>query len=114
MENLLMEKKSYINKNFTSVDNTHFFKTFILGNIAWIEIININFNNYKTFALLIKEIVEYFITNEIFYVCQHIDINDSQYFTNSEIIHYENEITVKTPIKYFIEDIINALGIKII
>ncbi len=113
MESLITEEK-YKYKNFISVDNDHIINTYLLCNTAWIEIININFDNYKTFALLIKKIMEYFISNEIYYVCQNICENDTEYFTNSEIIKQENKIIAKTPIEYFIEDIINALGIKII
>jgi hypothetical protein len=102
-----------IEKIFTSLDILHQINTKIIDDICWFEIIKFDFDNQKTFLLLIKDIIDYFKINNIKFIKQYVINEDVEYFKNSSfVILNDNYSVVSTPINYFIDDFINALGIK--
>ena len=52
-------------KDFISIDNIHLIKTSIFDDIGWFQIENVNFENYKTFFLLIKDCIDHFKQNNV-------------------------------------------------
>ena len=102
-------------KIFTSVDSYHEIFTCIIENIAKFQIVTFDASNCKTFALLLKTVIEYFRDNNVYYVIQYIQKTDVEFFNKSEITYYNNNtIIAKTNIDYLIDEVINALNIKLI
>jgi len=139
MEDTIIEKKLLINDNVDIVDNNEIkFESLdklhkIIINIdsfsnlpeyCWFNIEIFNETNCKTFLILIKDVIDYINKKNIKYIKQYIYLEDSLYFKNSEIIKYEEKIKlhnlaqdifiVTTKIEYFIQELINVLGIKIL
>ncbi len=101
------------NKQFTSIDKLHSISTTIIGDIAWFQISNVEFEKYKTFLLLLKDCIEYFNENNVKYIKQHLSKNDIEFVKNSTFIELdENTYIVSTPILKFIDEIVSLLGIK--
>jgi hypothetical protein len=105
----------FTKKIFKSIDYKHEIETNIITHTAWFSIIDIEYENCKTFVLLLQTVVEYFRKNDIYFVNQYVNKNDIEFFDKSEIINYDDgTIIVKTKIDNFIDDIVHALGIKLI
>lgn len=106
---------SFQEKDFISIDKEHLIKTAITDDVGWFQIINLNFEKYKTFFLLVKDCVDYYRLNNIKYIKQYIVITDVESFKYSEITHISDSMsTVTTPIINFIDELVNILGIKLI
>ena len=109
MDNLFQEK------DFISIDKEHLIKTSITDDIGWFQIININFEKYKTFFLLVKDCIDYYRNNNIKYIKQYISLADVESFKYSETIQINDSMyTVTTPIINFIDELVNVLDIKLI
>ena len=110
-------------KEFISIDKKHkinidFIKNeFDNDNIAYFSIINFEYENYKTFLLLLKDVVKNLFDEKVSYVKQYILYKDKDNFENSEIILNENNddnsiILISTPFEKFTEEIYNSLGLR--
>lgn len=109
-----MEGKYELNKIFASVDNKHFIEISLIDKIAWFRIINIEYESYKTFLDLLKDIVKYMLDSNITHIKQYIVSNDLENFKYSEyILSSEDIYIITTPFDKFIPEIVNALGINI-
>ena len=102
-------------KIFYSLDNEHQINTSYIDDISWFQIIKFNPDRQKTFILLIKEIIEYFTEKNILYIKQYISENDISFFKNSNINKIDDDVyIISTPITKFVDDMVFALGIKVI
>lgn len=107
--------KDILLKKFLSIDKDHLIVINIIFNIAWFQIDKINYENCKTFILLIKDCVDYFKENNIEYVKQYIHTNDIEFFKFSDIININNDLHVATtPLINFVDELVSILGIKLI
>ena len=101
------------NKIFKSIDGNNEIEISIIDEIGWFNINRLDPVNYKTFLYLLKDVIEFYNNNKIKYIKQYINKDSLEYFQNSSFLEIdENIVIVNTPIIYFINDIINALGIK--
>ena len=106
-----MEK--YSNKMFNSIDNKHQIETNIIEDISWFNINKLDFESFKTFLLLLKDVITYMKNNNIKYIKQYIMEEDINYFKKSSIINLdENTYMTTTNITDFIDEIVNVLDIK--
>ncbi len=102
-------------KEFLSIDNKHKMVLQFIGNVSWFQLEMFDHTQCKTFALLLKNVVDHLHKNDIFYVNQYVNKEDLEFFTKSEIIQYENDkYFVKTQTDYFIDETVSVLGIQII
>jgi hypothetical protein len=102
-----------INKIFNSIDNKHEIELKIISEIVWFNINKSDFEYYKTFLILLKDVLIYLSKNNIKYIKQYIFEEDLNYFTKSSFIQSnDNEYVVSTNIVDFLSEIINVLGIK--
>ncbi len=102
-------------KIFLSLDNQHEIGTRIIDDISWFQILKFSQEKPKTFILLIKEVVDYFRGKNILYIKQMISKDDISYFKNSSINELdESTYIITTPISKFIDDIVCALGIRLL
>jgi hypothetical protein len=101
---------------FRSYDNLHKINLTIENeDNCWFNIDSFNTNNCKTFLILIKEVIEFINNKNIKNIKQYIHTEDCNYFKNSIINKYDDKIfIVKTEIKYFVEELIRVLEIKLI
>ena len=101
---------------FKSYDNLHKITLTIENDeFCWFNIDVFNTNNCKTFLILIKEVLEFINKKNIKNIKQYIYLEDCNYFKKSIITkHDDNIFIVKTEIKYFVEELINVLAIKVI
>jgi hypothetical protein len=107
---------------FTSIDNLHTIELTIFGDIAELQIITFYYENYKTFLLLLKNVIEYMMSINIKHVKQRIletDISLFNYSTIDTYIHNQDQdkdsirtVLITTPIVHIAEEIYNALGLK--
>ena len=101
------------NKIFTSLDKKHQLEVSIIDNIAWFNIINIEYEFYKTFLDLLKDIIKIFNKNNVEYIKQYISSGDIQYFKYSEYIQIDNDCyIITTKIVDFPNEIFEVLGIN--
>lgn len=101
-------------KDFISFDEEHQISLNIDNDESWFEINKFNFEFYKTFLLLFKEVFDFMIKNNIKIVKQYINEEDKKYFESSTFIEYNSNIIIAyTPLDKFTCDIMNALGIKL-
>lgn len=107
---------------FTSIDKLHTIEITKFGDIAELQIITFHYENYKTFLLLLKNVIEYMAHENIKFVKQRILETDIPLFTNSTIDTYIQKgekdedsirtVLITTPIIHIAEEIYNALGLK--
>ena len=109
---------------FTSIDKLHTIEITIFGEIAELCITTFHYENYKTFLLLLKKVIEYMANKNIKYVKQRILESDVSLFSYSTIDTYiydpdnnpDNDhcktVLITTPIIHIAEEIYNALGLK--
>lgn len=101
------------NKIFNSIDNKHQIETNIIENVSWFNINKLDFESFKTFLILLKDIMVYMKNNNVIYIRQYIMEEDTLYFKKSSIVNLdENTYMVTTNIVDFIDEITNVLGIK--
>ena len=107
--------ENYSKKIYNSIDNKHQIEINIIENISWFNINKLDFESFKTFLLLLKDIMTYLKNNNIKYIKQYIEEKDTEYFKKSSIINLDkNYYMVTTYIDDFIDEIILVFGIKII
>ena len=110
-------------KEFISIDNKHRIDVEIIkgidddDNVAFFSIVDFEYENYKTFLLLFKDVINYFIENKVYSVKQYILKNDIENFSYSEIPNIEgldenSVIMINTPLSKFPEEIYSSLGLK--
>lgn len=98
---------------FKSIDEEHQINIEINEKVAWFEIIKIEYEQYKTFLLLLKDIVTFISSKNIEYIKQYISSDDVKFFNNSRIDPFNEKISiVTTKINIFPEETYQALGIK--
>jgi hypothetical protein len=107
---------------FTSIDKLHTIEITKFGDIAELQIIAFHYENYKTFLLLLKNVIEYMARENIKFVKQKILETDIPLFTKSTIDTYIQKgekdkdsirtVLITTPIIHIAEEIYNALGLK--
>lgn len=101
------------NKIFNSIDKKHQIKINIIEDISWFTIDKIDFESFKTFLLLLKDVMVFMKQNNIKYIKQYIMEEDTFYFKQSEIINLdENIYSVTTNINDFIDEITSVFEIK--
>ncbi len=108
-----MTQKYEMNKIFNSIDFKHQIEISIIDNISWFSIKKINYESYKTFLLLLKEMMEYLGANNIVYVRHYVYEEDLEYLKNSSYVEInESQYVVTTNITHFLSEIISVLGIQ--
>ncbi len=108
-----MENNFQLNKIFNSVDLNHQISISIIDNVSWFNINKLNYESYKTFLLLLKEVLTFMNIHNIKYVKQYIYKEDLEYFKNSSYVEIgDSQYTVTTDIIYFLSEITNVLGIQ--
>ena len=105
--------ENYSKKIYNSIDNKHQIEINIIENISWFNINKLDFESFKTFLLLLKDIMTYLKNNNIKYIKQYIEEKDTEYFKKSSIINLDkNYYMVTTYIDDFIDEIILVFGIN--
>lgn len=100
-------------KQFSSVDRKHKITIIINNNIAWFELIDLDQPSYKTFLILMKDVIMYMNNAKITHIQQYIDKEAIEFFSNSTTNQIDDKTwIVSTPIEKFALDMFNALGIK--
>ncbi len=105
---------------FTSIDKLHTIEITIFGDIAELSITAFHYESYKTFLLLLKNVIEYMANKNIKYVKQRILESDTSLFSYSTTDTYIYDpdhdniktVLITTPIIHIAEEIYNALGLK--
>ena len=100
------------NKLFNSIDNNHQIEISIIDKIAWFNIIKLNYEQYKTFLILLKDIILYLSNKKIEYIKQYIKKEDLEYFSKSSFNEYGDIYIISTKLIDFTDEISNVLGIK--
>ena len=101
------------NKLFDSIDLKHQIEISILEEISWFNINKIDYQNCKTFLLLLKDVMKYLSGKQIKYIKQYINKDDLIFFTTSSYTESsDNTYVISTSIEYFIPEITIALGIN--
>jgi hypothetical protein len=102
-------------KIFNSIDYKHQIIMTIIDNTSWFNINIIDLEFYKTFLLLLKEVLIFLKNKNIVYIKQYVYEEDIEYFKKSSIVNIDMNIyVVTTNIIDFISEITNVLGIKIL
>jgi len=101
------------NNEFISIDKKHKIKIILMNDVALFEIIEINNEFYKTLLYLLKDIMIYIKKNDIKYIQQTIMESDLELFKLSQSLKInDNEYLIITTIENFMNEIVDALGIK--
>ena len=104
---------NHMNKIFDSIDNKHQIEINIIENISWFNINKLDFETFKTFLILLKDVMIYMKKNNIIYIKQYIMEEDTVYFKKSSITNLDNNTyIVNTNINDFVDEIISVLNIK--
>jgi hypothetical protein len=101
-------------KILVSIDTKHkiSLRSDVIENISWFEINQIDYENFKTFLFLLKDMLEFLQKNNIKYIKTLLSVEDSKSFKNSQIIEYDNFNVAIIPIDKFLDDIVCAFGIN--
>lgn len=110
----------YLEKEFTpqdiimdSLDLKHSIKITIIRENAFFQIIEFNPYFQKTFIMLLKDVIEKFISNNVQYIKQNVLDEDKSYFKNSRVEEFEDgSFMIITPISSFVDEMVSVLGIK--
>ena len=106
--NINQQKKIY-----NSIDNKHQIKINIIDDVCWFNINKFDFEYYKTFLLVLKDVLIYLRKNNVIYIKQYISEEDTKYFTKSTIVNIDrDQYTITTNINDFVDEIINVFGIN--
>jgi hypothetical protein len=101
-----------ISKTFESIDKKHQIEISIIDNIGWFCICKLDYENCKTFLILLKQVMEYLNLKNIKYIKQYIYEEDLKYFEKSSHLDIGNgQYVVSTEIIYFLSELTNVLGI---
>jgi hypothetical protein len=102
------------NQKFISIDKFHEINTSIIDNFCYFSIEKLIIENYKSFLLLLKDILMYLNDHKIKFIKQQILVIDLPYFKKSiknETCN-QNDVWITTNIEDFMEEICDALNIK--
>lgn len=100
-------------KIFYSIDKKHSVEITIIDDLAWFNIINIEYENYKTFLDLLKDTIKIFNNNNVKIIKQYVNIEDIQYFKFSEFILIDDDkYVISTKLEDFAKEIYEVLGIN--
>ncbi len=100
-------------KIFNSIDKKHEIEINIIENICWFNINKFEYEYYKTFLLMLKDILVFLKNNGVVYIKQYINENDCEYFKNSSVVNIDQDnYVVTTNIDYFIDEITCVFGIN--
>lgn len=102
-----------MNRIFDSIDNKHQIEINIIDNISWFNINKLDFETFKTFLILLKDVIIYMKKNKVNCIKQYIMEEDAIFFKKSLIDNLDNNnLIVSTNIDDFVDEIINVMGIK--
>lgn len=104
-----------ITKIFDSIDNKHQIeiKIELYGEFAWFNINKLDYENCKTFLIILKEVIEYLSLHNIKIIKQYIYEEDLKYFEKSSHLDIGNgKFIISTNIIHFLSELIYALGIN--
>jgi hypothetical protein len=100
-------------KILNSIDKKHKIEIMIIDNLAWFNIINIEYENYKTFLDLLKDTINIFNKNNVEYIKQYVYSDDIQYFKLSEYTKIDDNCYIMTTkLKDFPAEIFDVLGVN--
>ena len=102
------------NKTFKSIDNNHIIHISYIDDVALFNIDKFDAEHYKTFFLLVRNVMDYMYSTNIKYIKQYITIEDSVLFPPNECVHIDDHVIVTTHIDHFINNLCNALGVQLI
>ena len=106
---------SEFNKIFNSIDLKHQIKISLIDDVAWFNINKIEYDSFKTFLLLLKDVLTFMSKNDIKYIKQYVEVNDLELFKYSKLFEYSEYIyTISNKINDFMPEIISVFGIKTI
>ena len=95
-----------------SIDNKHKIKLQIYEDNAIFTIVKLDFEFYKSFLILLKDIIHNLNSKNIKNIIQYIEKDDCINFTKSNIIKIDNTTCmIVTNINIFAEQMYEALGI---
>lgn len=114
MDNKLNQySNNIISKTFNSLDKKHQIDIKIIDDVAWFNINKLDYENYKTFLLLIKNIISFLNDKKINTIKQYINEKDLIFFEKSSYVNIgNNQCIVSTDIIHFLSELVNALGIQ--
>ena len=99
--------------NFCSIDEKHEISIKILENTAWFNIVRLEYEHYKTFLLMFKELIEYLNSKNIQFIKQIVLKTDIEFFKNSTSFDYDEfSSIISTPLDKLPGEIYHALGIN--
>lgn len=100
-------------KLFNSIDNKHQIETNVIENTSWFNINFMDFESFKTFLILLKDILIYMKNNNVGYIKQYVREEDIVYFKKSSIINLDEDIYMATTkIEDFTDEIVSLFDIK--
>lgn len=105
----------FINKIFDSIDNKHQIeiKIELIGEYAWFNINKLDYENCKTFLILLKRVIEYLSSKNVKIIKQYVYEEDLKYFEKSSHLDIGNgQFIISTEIIHFLSELIYALGIN--
>jgi hypothetical protein len=108
-------KNNLTTKIFDSIDKKHQIEIKIekFENIGWFNINKLDYENYKTFLIILKIVIEYLSSKNIKIIKQYIYEEDLKYFEKSSYLDIGNgQFIVSTDIIHFLSELINALGVN--
>lgn len=104
-------------KIFNSLDLKHQIEISIIDNIAWFNIIKLDYEFCKTFLILLKSVIEFFCENNVKYIKQYLNKEDLEFLnkSTSSYVEVDSEYSifcVSIKLEDFINQMVNLLGIK--
>ena len=105
----------FIIKIFDSIDNKHQIeiKIELIGEYAWFNINKLDYENCKTFLILLKRVIEYLSSKNVKIIKQYVYEEDLKYFEKSSHLDIGNgQFIISTEIIHFLSELIYALGIN--
>lgn len=104
-----------INKIFNSVDNKHQITIFMIDDVSWFNIDKFDLEYYKTFLLILKDVLLFLKKHNVIYIKQYVFEEDAMLFKNSSCTNInENLYVITTNINIFIDEIINVFKLNFI
>ena len=103
----------YEERFFDSIDKKHQIRMIIIDDVAWFSIEKLEYEFYKTFLLMLKDIMEWMCSHNVKFVKQQICETDLGGFKmSSSVALGDGTFVISTPIIHFISELADALGIQ--
>ena len=102
-------------KIFDSIDKKHQIEINLLDDVAWFNINKLDYENCKTFLILLKSVMEHFSLNNVKFIKQYICEEDLKYFNFKKSSYLDignSQFVISTDIIHFLSELMNVLGIK--